>query len=257
MVARLLLIVSIFVFLQSCISTKREKSAYRQLSFTGSITENSVKDLTLKMQKPPRVDQLILNSGGGDELAALKLAKEISNHNIDVIVDGACISACAHFILPAARKVYIVEGSIIGFHGNIFGWLELFFRTDQNEYNNLLEESAAAAKFLNNTGADIDVLFCVANLHEPKAEVIYDDLNIPTRKTRYRFLVADQNKLDWYGVNATYFTGYSSTYIKRQLAKSGVNLKGTLTDWNIEDCEAVDTTTWKKVKKALKTFSDG
>lgn len=250
------MIISLFIFLQSCISTKHENLAYRQLSFTGSLSEKNVDDIILKLQRPPKLKQLIINSGGGDELAALKLAKEISKQNIDVVVDGACISACAHILLPAARKVFIVEDSVIGFHGNIFGWLELFARTNQDEYNDLLEDSAAIAKFLNSTGVDIDVLFCAANLHEPKAKIIYDELNVPTRKTRYRFLVADQKKLDWYGVNVTYLTGYSPAYIENRLKKSGVNLNGTRTDWVIADCKAVDMTTWKKVKKALRDYSN-
>ncbi len=255
MLFRSIFLYGICTFLVSCTTIKREKHTYKSIEFTGPIDTKSVENIIQSIKQPPKTDNIIINSGGGNELAALKLAKTISQHNVNVVVEGACISACAHIILPAARKVFIVEGSIIGFHGNIFGWLELFARTNQDEYSDLLENSANIAEFLDQKSINLDVLFCTANLTEPKTEIIYNSLNIPTRKTKYRFLVADQNKLDWYGVKAAYFTGYSPTHIKKQLAKSGVDLKGTLKDWTIEDCDALNMTTWKKVKKALRHYS--
>ena len=65
---------------------------------------------------------LELNSGGGDALAAMEMGRLIHERRIELRVDGICMSACANYLLPAAKRL---SGSgLIGFHGDPNALLE-------------------------------------------------------------------------------------------------------------------------------------
>jgi len=66
-----------------------------------------------------------IDSGGGRERDALKIAKLIERHGVDLIVDGRCTSACAQYLLPAARTAVVKPGSIIAVHLNSYGLLQV------------------------------------------------------------------------------------------------------------------------------------
>jgi hypothetical protein len=53
---------------------------------------------------------------GGDVAAALDMAQALDDFDVEVVVDGLCFSACADYLLPAARKVRILPGSLVGIH---------------------------------------------------------------------------------------------------------------------------------------------
>jgi hypothetical protein len=59
-----------------------------------------------------------VNSIGGKEEISLDVAEIISNKNATIVVEDYCLSACAEFILPAAKKIVFQNYSIVGFHGN-------------------------------------------------------------------------------------------------------------------------------------------
>lgn len=61
-------------------------------------------------------DALRVNSYGGSERAAIRIAELIARHRISVIVDGVCGSACANYLLPAAPSV-TVDGIVL-MHGS-------------------------------------------------------------------------------------------------------------------------------------------
>jgi len=64
------------------------------------------------------VETLIVNSGGGETMAAIKIAKKIYEQKIDVIVRETCLSSCANYIFTAGRR-RIIDNVIVGFHGNM------------------------------------------------------------------------------------------------------------------------------------------
>jgi len=75
---------------------------------------------------------LIINSTGGKIESAIQLGEYIHHYNLEVIIDGPCISACAEFILPAASKLTLTKDTMIGFHGNQYIFNDLYKRFDSN-----------------------------------------------------------------------------------------------------------------------------
>lgn len=57
---------------------------------------------------------------GGDVATALTIAKALEEFGVDVVVDGRCFSACADYLVPAAKKVRILPGSLVGIHDRRF-----------------------------------------------------------------------------------------------------------------------------------------
>ncbi|MDW6020006.1 hypothetical protein SBW85_20080 [Vibrio plantisponsor] len=54
-------------------------------------------------EKP--ITKLIITSPGGDIAAGIEFGYFIREHNVDVDVRKLCFSACANYILPAAKKL--------------------------------------------------------------------------------------------------------------------------------------------------------
>jgi len=65
-------------------------------------------------------DKPILNisSVGGEIKLSLKVAEAIEKKNLTIVIDSYCFSACAEFLLPAAKHVIFRNAPLIGFHGN-------------------------------------------------------------------------------------------------------------------------------------------
>ena len=59
------------------------------------------------------------SSPGGVRDTAIKIGLEMHKNKADFIVDGICYSSCANYLVPAARSLYIVEGTVIGIHGTL------------------------------------------------------------------------------------------------------------------------------------------
>src|SRR5690606_32143607 len=60
-----------------------------------------------------------IHSPGGESAAALEIAKLIQEHEIDIVIDGACISACAQYLFVAAKQRFLAPGSLVGFHNSV------------------------------------------------------------------------------------------------------------------------------------------
>lgn len=65
---------------------------------------------------------VILNSPGGLESAALDVAEEIVRRRLSVVVRGRCASACAQYLLVAGKHRRAEANAVIGFHGNMAWW---------------------------------------------------------------------------------------------------------------------------------------
>lgn len=86
-----------------------------ELTFSGAITKRAVYELTAALDQRPSA-KLVINSYGGEEEAALELSRYIRQKRLDVDVVGVCMSACAQYVLPSARRVRITSGSFVAFH---------------------------------------------------------------------------------------------------------------------------------------------
>ena len=58
-----------------------------------------------------------VDSMGGDRVSARHVAREIFENRAYLMVGPSCFSACANYIVPSARAVFMVDGAIIFQHG--------------------------------------------------------------------------------------------------------------------------------------------
>ncbi len=62
---------------------------------------------------------IVLNSPGGMEFAAMRIAQDPRYKDADIIVSEKCLSACANYLAVLGRSLSVDCDSIIGFHGTI------------------------------------------------------------------------------------------------------------------------------------------
>jgi hypothetical protein len=63
-----------------------------------------------------QIRSLVVNSFGGEELAAIRIGEEIVRRDITLVVDGACMSACADYLFLPARHRKVAPYSLVAFH---------------------------------------------------------------------------------------------------------------------------------------------
>ncbi len=87
------------------------------LAFSGAI-ENGT-DTEFFRLVTPETKRLQVRSYGGDVLIALKVARYISDHQLDLEVNEVCGSSCANYWFMAAHTKIVTTGAYIGFHGDV------------------------------------------------------------------------------------------------------------------------------------------
>jgi ATP-dependent protease ClpP protease subunit len=60
--------------------------------------------------------KVVIESLGGDPYAGMIIGRFIHKVGIDIEIKNVCLSACANFVFPASRLVYMRKESIVGFH---------------------------------------------------------------------------------------------------------------------------------------------
>ena len=60
--------------------------------------------------------EIHITSQGGDTPTAIEIAKIIRERGYGLVVKKYCLSACAQWLLPEARKVRLIDMPIVGFH---------------------------------------------------------------------------------------------------------------------------------------------
>lgn len=100
--------------LNAYLPKSREERGEWQLR--GAISDAAADALAARLAAGAAPDALRVNSYGGSERAAIRIAELIARHRISVIVDGVCGSACANYLLPAAPSV-TVDGIVL-MHGS-------------------------------------------------------------------------------------------------------------------------------------------
>ena len=82
----------------------------------GDIDENSYSDY-LEIAKTP-FTIVELDSGGGYPFIALKIAQDIANRNVKIVINKDCFSACANYLALAGRELIVPCNALIGWHGS-------------------------------------------------------------------------------------------------------------------------------------------
>lgn len=86
--------------------------------FNGQINERSVEQF-VRLLQDPGISRLVITSRGGSVAAALDMAIAVHVRRLDVEVPAACLSSCANYVFPAARRKVIGRPGAVGWHGNM------------------------------------------------------------------------------------------------------------------------------------------
>ena len=114
---RILLFFSFILSFESLLAGQWELIDKNTLSFEGEITPEEYEAFIPYYDKS--INRLILNSGGGETYAALKIANKLISQIDVVIVDGICGSSCANYLFTIGKKKIIKSHSLVGYHGNV------------------------------------------------------------------------------------------------------------------------------------------
>ncbi len=60
--------------------------------------------------------RVVVTSYGGDSLSAISIGEDIQRSGLSVVVEGACMSACADFVFLPARQRIVRPNSLVAFH---------------------------------------------------------------------------------------------------------------------------------------------
>lgn len=153
----------------NCVSRVPANPSTAWLRIDGRIDEQTSKSVLNALAATPAISRVVLNSEGGDEAATLKIARLIRDRQLDVTVDGVCLSACAHLLLASANTITIKDGSTVGFHTNIFGWLAELNRDQDPMFDRYLSDGIDQYRFLVGLNVDPFYLYCAHVAHKPIA----------------------------------------------------------------------------------------
>ncbi|HWQ39982.1 MAG TPA: hypothetical protein VNM24_15470 [Burkholderiales bacterium] len=85
--------------------------------YRGELTEGGLQALK-KLTAGRSVDTLIVDSAGGEIVAGMDVGDFVLERQLDVTVDGVCLSSCANYVFPAGRRKTILPGSVVAWHGS-------------------------------------------------------------------------------------------------------------------------------------------
>jgi ATP-dependent protease ClpP protease subunit len=88
------------------------------LRLEGPITAQTAQDFDALLARSAHIEEIILNSSGGDEIAAIHIGEIVKKNRINTTVSGRCLSACFQYIFLASNRKLIKENSIVAFHSN-------------------------------------------------------------------------------------------------------------------------------------------
>lgn len=83
------------------------------MNISGRIDHDFVEELK---RASSSIEAVKINSQGGSTEAAMEMGKIIRDRNYKLIISKYCLSACAQWILPAARNVQIETGALVAMH---------------------------------------------------------------------------------------------------------------------------------------------
>jgi ATP-dependent protease ClpP protease subunit len=76
-------------------------------------------DIAFRQAVTDQVDTVVVNSGGGDVIPALRMAEVIRARKLRVVVDGACVSSCANYLFVAGLRQEVRPNSVVLWHGGV------------------------------------------------------------------------------------------------------------------------------------------
>ena len=122
----------------------------RVTRFSGPLVGETVTALIEALDETDAVT-LVIRSPGGEELAAQRLGTYVHRHNINVVIQDYCISACFQYVALAARCVELDGPALIGVHPNAYG-LSRFIVDSIDNPSGLRDIAARTDEFINDIG---------------------------------------------------------------------------------------------------------
>ncbi len=101
------------------------RTSREEIRLTGEIRPDSFEQFTKVAEGGFR--RVVLNSPGGKEFAAMRIAQDPRYRDADIIVSEKCISACANYLAVLGRSLAVDCNSVIGFHGTTLRRYPIFF----------------------------------------------------------------------------------------------------------------------------------
>lgn len=99
-------------------------SRKESIFYFGLISERSVEQFERIVSEQKNIISLIINSTGGDEAAAIKMANIIRTRRLRIEVLAQCLSACANYIIGSSHDVTL--NGVVALHGSPAGCLNRF-----------------------------------------------------------------------------------------------------------------------------------
>jgi ATP-dependent protease ClpP protease subunit len=118
----------------------------------GTITPEIVDEFIKADANGPSIRTLAIDSGGGDVLAAIRLADFVRERRIHLIVEGRCFSACANYVFSGARTKDVMPGSLVAIHSSRYTLLVKGNGVDMKGVDITGQDSRAIARAYNDPG---------------------------------------------------------------------------------------------------------
>jgi len=92
------------------------KRIHATLMYCGELTDRGLDALRAADKSSART--LLIMSSGGDVRVGMDFGEWVYSRKLDVVVDTACVSSCANYIFPAARRKILLPGAVVVWHGS-------------------------------------------------------------------------------------------------------------------------------------------
>ncbi|AZG37300.1 MULTISPECIES: Clp protease/crotonase-like domain-containing protein [Shewanella] len=111
--------------------------------YNGEITPENVASFEqLITNSPTKIESLIINSGGGDVFAGIRFGELVFEYKLKVVVDKACASSCANYIVTASDDVTVRNGGLLGWHGGALQPIYVPITSNKQRANKMLRKEA-------------------------------------------------------------------------------------------------------------------
>ncbi|WP_147692564.1 hypothetical protein [Vogesella mureinivorans] len=114
----------LLVALAGCASMRSNKPTVTlspngsDIVYNGELDASAIAQVqTLYAQATVKPTRLVINSHGGSSRLGMALGDFIHDKQLDIRVDGVCMSSCANYVFPAARHKYLGERDALLWHG--------------------------------------------------------------------------------------------------------------------------------------------
>lgn len=111
---------------------------------------------------------VVITSTGGRPAEAIKIARSIRTHDVSVVVEGMCASACAYTIFLSAPRVRVAENAVVAFHHTTSSVIEAAEQfSDTRIHIQDREVSRIEADFMVEAGLDPAILYSTTAVLDP------------------------------------------------------------------------------------------